>query len=142
MQDGGLSVRKSFAKIVGAPSHHCIFTAPSTSFAITLAAENISASGALSAGKIIIVMEGEMESNVYPWQHACQSTGAALVIVPYPSPEETMTDALCRTLASYPPASIAVVALSMVHWCSGEVIDIQGIISLCAERILYLKLYV
>jgi selenocysteine lyase/cysteine desulfurase len=126
LAESNISVRKLFASLIGGESHHCISTAPSTAYAITFAANNIVAEGHLHEGLVVIVMEGEMESNVFPWQHVCQSTGATLCIVPYPKGEETWTRALCSAIEAHPPSTIAVIALSFVHWCSGESIDVAG----------------
>ena len=65
-----------------------------------------------------------MESNVYPWQHACKKTGATLHVIS--NTRDNWTVSVLEALDSHPPELIAVVALSMVHWCSGEAVAVQG----------------
>lgn len=93
---------------------------------MTLAAENILRSGILGPDKYILVMHGEMESSVYPWQSVCQRTGAILHVIPPPDDNTSWTTAIKTTIDSLPHNSIAVIILTCVHWCSGRSIDPIG----------------
>jgi hypothetical protein len=90
---------------------------------MTLATENILRTGILSPGKSVVIMFGEMESSVYPWQSACQRTGASLVIVPPPDHDSSWADAIITALDALPPGSLAAIVLTCVHWCSGLTVD-------------------
>ena len=95
---------------------------------MTLASENILRSGILGPGKYVVVMFGEMESSVYPWQLACQKTGASLLVVPSPDENTSWSDAIISALNALPPGALAVIILTCVHWCSGLTVDCLGIV--------------
>ena len=67
-------------------------------------------------------MYDEMASNVYPWQHACSNTGAALKVC-FRAPEESWSDAIIAATDS----TVAVVAICNVHWCDGSFVDLNQI---------------
>jgi selenocysteine lyase/cysteine desulfurase len=122
-------ISQKYSKLIGAESADCISIAPSTTFAMTLAAENIIRSGILCPGKYVLVMFGEMESSVYPWQSACQRTGATLLVIPPPDENTTWSEAIIATLENLNPGDLAVILLTCVHWCSGRTVDALGKLS-------------
>ena len=72
----------------------------------------------------MIVLENEMASNVYCWQNLCKCTGATLKVIPSPVNEQrNLTAALLEALDE----TVAVLALSIVHWCDGSMINIEEI---------------
>jgi len=119
------SVRESFATLIGADSKSIALT-PSTGFAMTLVAKNVVKSGKLSSGKVIVILEKEMGSAVYPWQEACAKTGATFRVISDPLLSGSVlswTEAILEAIDQ----SVAVVALPMVHWCNGALIDLKAI---------------
>jgi selenocysteine lyase/cysteine desulfurase len=118
--------RRLYAKLIHAESPHCIAISSSTAHAISLASNNLIRSGVLSQNQAIVIMEGEMESSVYAWQNACKLTGCKLIVIPRPK-NSTWSDEIIKYLSTCESnGSLAVVSLSCVHWCSGELIDIKG----------------
>ena len=113
-------VRELFGKLVGCSSES-VGIAPSTAFAMSLAAKNILSSGVLNPGKEILVIKNEMPSNVYPWQYLCERTGAKLVVV------ECNCNDWSQTILNAISSNIAVLALSTVHWCDGSLINLEKI---------------
>jgi selenocysteine lyase/cysteine desulfurase len=119
-------IAQKYSKLIRAESADCIALAPSTTFAMTLAAENIIRSGILRPGKFVVLMFGEMESSVYAWQSACQRTGATLLVVPPPDDSTTWSEAIISTLDTLSPGDLAAIVLTCVHWCSGRTVDALG----------------
>jgi cysteine desulfurase/selenocysteine lyase len=77
--------RELFSQLVNAPSADYVAACPSTAFAMSMAAANVLKMGLLKPGKNVILLEKEMGSVVYPWQNACESSGATLRIARTPS---------------------------------------------------------
>lgn len=122
--------RELFGSLIGCGDASRIALTPSTGFAMTMAAANVVASGKLGSGKVVLMLDKEMGSVVYPWQGACKSTGAILRVVADPFLEgssQSWTEAVLAALDE----TVAVVALPAVHWCSGATIDLATV----AERI-------
>jgi selenocysteine lyase/cysteine desulfurase/dTDP-4-dehydrorhamnose reductase len=115
------TVRGLYAELINAESADCISLAPSTTFAISMAAKNIAASGRLGLGKKVLILDKEMASNVYPWQNVCQETGAELCIIPFPPAGESWASAILERLDD----SVVVLSLGAVHWCDGSLIDVS-----------------
>jgi cysteine desulfurase / selenocysteine lyase len=83
----------------------------------------------LSAGDQILLLEQEYPSNVYPWQ-IWQSRGVALDFVALAQSPEAF-------LANFKDAvteRTKVVALSMVHWCTGMPLPLPEIAEICHQR--------
>jgi len=118
-------VRESFANLIGAHSSSIALT-PSTGFAMTLVAKNVVKSGKLAAGKVVLILDKEMGSAVYPWQEACRETGAAFRVVHDPlltGKASTWTEEVLASIDE----NVAVVALPAVHWCNGALIDLAAV---------------
>lgn len=115
-------VRHLFAQLISSPSPQDIAIAPSTAFAMTLAATNLISKGIIREGLSILVLENEMASNVYPWQHACNKTGARLSVVTHPKDTDTWSRKIIAALVG--DDTICVLAISNVHWCDGSMIDL------------------
>ncbi len=116
-------MRNLYAKLINSPTPECIAFAPSTAFAMSLAAANLTRLGKIPKGKCVLVLASEMASNVYPWQHACQLTGATLVVVPAPvaATGQTWASQIISYLAK---GNVCVLSVGMVHWCDGTFIDL------------------
>ncbi len=99
---------------------------PSTSFAMTLAARNIVRLGLLRKDELVLVLEKEMGSVIYPWQTVCQDTGASLLVVPFQQPHDyTWTTQILEAIdvSEQNGQDISVVAIPQVHWCDGSYIN-------------------
>eukprot|EP00122_Pirum_gemmata_P008825 Pgem_evm1s8144 len=72
------SVRESFANLIKADSED-ISIGGSTSYNLAAAANNMKY--LLCKKSNVVVVEGQMASNVYPWQTICFETGAQLKVV-------------------------------------------------------------
>ena len=119
-------VRSLFATLIGCHDPSCISINSSTGFAMTLVASNVVRMGLLSNEKKVLIMDKEMGSVVYPWQEACKATGASFKVVSDPflsDAQKTWTEAIIEAI----DASVAVLALPPVHWCSGAAIDLKMI---------------
>lgn len=123
-------MRNLYATLINAESPETIALAPTTAFAISLAAKNVIASGRLGPGKKIIILENEMASNVYPWQNACKETGADLSIVPFPKPGGSWINSILDFLDD----STVVVSTCATHWCDGSSIDLTHLSAELAAR--------
>lgn len=83
----------------------------------------------LSAGDEILLLENEYPSNVYPWEH-WRDQGVTLTFVPLTDTSEQLLHSFEQTLSP----RTKVVALSMVHWCTGMPLPIQEIAAICHQR--------
>ena len=81
---------------------------------MSCAASNILQMGRVNVSHKIVVVQDEMPSNVYPWQHLAAATGATLSIVPRPK-DHNWTKSIIQHIDEH----VAVVALGCVHWCDG-----------------------
>lgn len=89
----------------------------------------------LEAGDEILLLENEYPSNVYPWQPWADK-GVVINFVPAGrSPETFLSDFLARLTPR-----TRVVALSMVHWCTGMPLPYQQLAELCHERDIFFAL--
>ncbi|CAE8612037.1 unnamed protein product [Polarella glacialis] len=130
-------VRGLFGQLLGVDAGDVALT-PSTSYAISQAAHNIWKLGYISEGDSVVVLENQMSSNVYAWQHLCRKVGAKLVAVPQP-PRLTATENFEEEGVSWNEAieaclqneaahgrRVAVVAVPHFLWTDGSgPIDLQ-----------------
>lgn len=124
-------VRELYARIIGADGPSSIAIMPSTTFAITLAAQNLKST--VAGGKILLLQD-QYPSAVYPWQDVCQTTGVfSLEIVPYPKESETWTELILERV-SCSNHGISIACLPPLFWCDGSLIDLEVIGPLCKEK--------
>eukprot|EP00937_MAST-01D_sp_MAST-1D-sp2_P001708 g1708.t1 len=118
--------RGLFAKLVHADASDIALT-PSTSYAISVAASNVS----LHAGQHVVVLEDQMSSNVLPWQARAQREGAHLRVVPWPdyAAGGTWTESVLRCI----DADTGVVAVPPLHWSDGSLLDLERVGRRCRE---------
>lgn len=83
----------------------------------------------LREGDEILLLENEYPSNVYPWEH-WRERGVTLTFVPLGDTPEQQLELFRQTLGS----RTKVVALSMVHWCTGMPLPLEEIAPICHER--------
>jgi len=126
------ATRTLFATMIGAEAADdsksigsCVAIVPSTAFAMSLVARNITKTGVLRYGSKVLVLENEMGSVVYPWQEACRAVGANFKVVLDPQSPVSWSDAVIAALVD--DRSIAVLALPPVHWCDGSTVDLIAI---------------
>lgn len=118
------SVKRDFARLINAKSSADIAFFHSTSSAMSCAAANILRMGCLDNTKKILVVQDEMASNCYPWQHLATSSGAALHIIPRPDNYDWS-----RAIIACIDDSVALIALGCVHWCDGSLMNMDTISS-------------
>lgn len=130
-ENDSLKVREMFAELINCESY-CVAIAPSTGFAMSVAAKNIVRMGILHVGTSVLLIEKDAGSAVYPWQDACNQTHATLRIVEDPihsNDEITWADAILEQLDE----NVAVVVLPVVHWCDGALIGLEKIVDFLSE---------
>ena len=126
-----VTVRELYSELIRAESCHCIAFAPSTTFAMTLAAMNILKSGRLAQSCRVLITESEEDSNVFPWQNMCVQAGDHVVLQVVPRPDLSVENGITWSrviidqLKATPP--VAVLALSCVHWCEGSLFGVEEI---------------
>jgi selenocysteine lyase/cysteine desulfurase len=109
--------RALFARLIGAEAD-AVSLAPSTSYAIAVAAANLP----LARAQNIVVPQHEHPSNFYVWHHNAGSVGATMRIVPRPADG----DWTAATLAAIDSAT-GVVAVPPCHWSDGSAFDLVAI---------------
>jgi selenocysteine lyase/cysteine desulfurase len=123
-------VRELFATIIDAPSGgRDVAICPSTSCSLSVVARHFGRDGRglICRGSHVVVLDGQMASNVMPWQAACESVGATLTVVARPANYDWGA-ALIAAFASIAAAGerVGVLALPQCHWCDGSVVDISA----------------
>lgn len=134
--DDGIAerVRILFAQLLATSADHVALT-PSTSYAISLAAHNIMRLGRVRPGDVVLVLENQMSSNVYPWQRLCREVGAHLRAVPAPADGQwtPAVEASMRAAAGR-GEHVAVLALPHFLWTDGSgPLDLRRLGALCKE---------
>jgi selenocysteine lyase/cysteine desulfurase len=126
-----LAVRTLFAQIVGLSCRPLdVAFWPSTAFGMTLAASNIK--GILVKGSSVLVLQDQMNSEIYALQTVCCETEAHLLIIPYPTGEQTWTDLIIEALRDS-TNNIKLACLPPLHWSDGSLIDLCRIGPLCKD---------
>ena len=146
-EEDEVKVREAFATLVNCQDPEQIAYTPSCSYAMSLAAKNIYEEMLKKqkdtswefAGKKVLILEDQMSSNVYPWQSLTKKSELELFVVKETEEEEEtdLTDSIVNALQN-PKLAIAIAALPNVHWCSGEVLDINRIGKVCHDNQIYL----
>lgn len=111
------TARSLFAELIGGDVDG-VAIIPSASYGIGIAAANIP----VQRGQIIVLLEDQFPSNVYPWRDLAAQTGASVVTVPRP-PDYDWTTALL----SHIDERTAVVAVPNCHWTDGSLVDLPRI---------------
>ncbi len=125
-------IRETFSRVINAAGPECIAMAPSTGFAMSLAAKNIIHMGVLHAGTSVLLIEKDMASAVYPWQDACAYTCATLRIVDDPrhtNEDISWFDAIIEQLDE----DVSVIVVPGVHWCDGSLIELEKLADFLAQ---------
>eukprot|EP01033_Poteriospumella_lacustris_P014601 gene14601-10440_t len=99
---------------------------PSTAFAMSMIAENVVRLNLIKRGESIIILDKEMGSVVYPWQHVCERLGCVMKVIP--TPDWTVAGASwTSSIINAIDDSVAILSLPNVHWCDGTLIDLEVI---------------
>lgn len=122
------AIRALFAGMIGAEPRD-VFTTPSTSYAITLAAKNLHFK-LTSERNRVLVLQDQMSSHVLPWQDACTHAGGSLLVVQRPGDFDWTRE----VLTALEGGTVAICALPPCHWCDGSVLDLEAIGAACKAR--------
>ncbi len=83
----------------------------------------------------ILLLENEYPSNYYPWEH-WKEKKMEIVTLPMAQNTEEWLDNVEKALKQ----NISLVSLSPVHWCTGQVLPIEEIGSMCKKAGAYFAL--
>ncbi len=110
-------LRERVAQNFGTATDNVAFI-PAVSYGMELIARNTN----FTADQNILIPEGDFPSTFYPWQKACQRTGAQLILVPRPA-NGNWTEAI---LSHINPKTAAVV-VPQTDWSNGTHFDLLKI---------------
>jgi len=133
-------IREKFASLIKA-SVNRICICPSTAYAMSLLVSNLIAQkGILTNESKILLLQDEMASAVYPWQHACAVTGAQLVVIDFvagKSLSDVVDAAITQHFVVNTSGAVSVLAVPCVHWCDGSLLDLTRVnrcLDMCSPR--------
>ncbi len=106
--------RELVGRLIGTSASH-IAIVPSVSYGIGVAAANIK----LAPGQVILLLDGQFPSNVYPWQAMADRDRAEIHFVPRPV-DGDWTRAVLERIDS----RIGLAALPNCHWIDGAKLDL------------------
>ena len=115
--------RRLFAEIIDAQPDD-IAIIPAVSYGMAVAASNIK----LGPGDVILILEDQFPSNVYPWLEVAKETGALVKTISR-TEDEDWTRALLENIDD----NTAVVAVPNCHWTNGGLIDLVKIGERCRQ---------
>jgi selenocysteine lyase/cysteine desulfurase len=119
--------RALFARLINARPDD-VALVPSASYGVSTAARNLRA----GPGRIILHLDEEFPSNVYPWHALARRDGAEIRVVARP-PDSDWTAAILETLDALGDR-VAIAALPACHWTDGSVVDLERV-SAALQRI-------
>lgn len=109
-----------FAQLIDLEDPQGVAIAPSASYALANAANNIP----LEKGDEILLMEEQFPSNVYCWMERAKRVGAIIKFVGKPQEEDKdWSDAVLEQINE----KTKVVAMGHVHWADGYLFDLKKI---------------
>ena len=115
------AVKEEFARLIHCGEPGRIALTPSASYGVATAAANLP----VTAGRNIIVVEGQFPSNYYAWDVLCKQRNAELRVVPRPSEDEA--DTWSERVVEAVDSNTAAVAIAQLHWADGTLYDLQAI---------------
>lgn len=116
--------RSLFAQMIGSSANN-IALVPSASYGIETAARNLP----ISEGEVILTLEGQFPSNIYPWQRLAKTQGAEVRHIPEPV-DGNWTQAILEEMGD----NVAIAALPHCHWTNGATLDLPAISGACAAH--------
>lgn len=127
------AIRSLFGQVVGCKADEvCVM--PSTSYTMSFACENLV--GTAKPGQKVVVLNGQMASNVLPWQRMCTKSSGTLCVLPRPE-DFDWTSAIRNTLEQ---GDVYVVAVPNCHWTDGSLIDLTRVSEACERHDAHLVL--
>ncbi len=118
------SIKQKLGRLISAQPHE-IALIHNTAEGMTM----VSLGLRLAEGDQILLLENEYPSNVYPWE-VWGERGVELSSIPMSDTPEEFLEAFQACLTP----RTKVVALSVVHWCTGMPLPISEIARICHER--------
>ena len=115
--------RSLFAELIEARTDDIAFI-PAASYGVSVAANNVK----LEANQVVVVLEDQFPSNVYPWRELAREKGVELKTVVRPE-DDDWTEALLNHIDD----NTAVVAVANCHWTDGSIIDLVKLGQRCKE---------
>lgn len=110
-------LRSLFARLLSVEPD-CIALAPSVSYAMAVAANNLP----ILAGQHILVLEDQFPSHVYPWRELAKTNAATIRTAARPTDGDWT-----NTILNHIDAKTAIIALPQYHWTDGSFIDLAAI---------------
>ena len=123
-----VGVKKSFSKLIHAPSYEQVAIIPSVSYGMASVTNNIS----LLPYEEVLVVEDQFPSNIYPWTRLIGGDLNRLKIV---GPDSTGPRGATwnRNILDSIHEKTKVVAIPQVHWSEGIIYDLVSIRKKCDE---------
>ena len=121
------NVKKLFAQLINAPSHHQIALIPSVSYGIANATQNIQ----LTSEQNIVMLHEQFPSNFYSWKRLSERTGATIKAINAPYTDGSRTEAWNTKILEAIDEKTGVVAMSHTHWADGTLFDLAAIGQKC-----------
>lgn len=97
---------------------------PSASYGIETAAKNLK----VGNGRVVLILDNQFPSNVYPWQRLVRNQGGKVVSISIPS-GMSLTEKVLNSINE----STAIVALPNVLWTNGLIVDLISVRQKCDE---------
>ena len=117
-------IQEIFARLINTSPEH-IALLHNTAEGMNMVSHGIS----LRPGDQILLMEDEYPSNVYPWEH-WREKGVTLTFIPLADTPEAFLENVHKCITN----RTRLIALSIVHWCTGMPLPIREISVLCKEQ--------
>lgn len=115
--------RSLFAELIEARTDDIAFI-PAVSYGVAVAAINVK----VEKNQVVVVLEDQFPSNVYPWRELAKEKGAELKTVARPEDDDWT-----ETLLNHIDENTAVVAVANCHWTDGGIIDLVKLGQRCRE---------
>jgi selenocysteine lyase/cysteine desulfurase len=115
--------RSLFAELIEAQADDIAFI-PAVSYGVSVAAMNVK----VEKNQVVVVLEDQFPSNVYPWRELAREKGAELKTVARPE-DDDWTETLLNNIDE----NTAVVAVANCHWTDGSIIDLVKLGQRCKE---------
>jgi selenocysteine lyase/cysteine desulfurase len=115
--------RSLFAELIEARADDIAFI-PAVSYGVSVAAMNVK----VPENQVVVVLEDQFPSNVYPWRELARAKGAELKTVARPQDDDWT-----ETLLNHIDENTAVVAVANCHWTDGSIIDLVKLGRRCKE---------
>jgi selenocysteine lyase/cysteine desulfurase len=115
--------RSLFAELIEARTDDIAFI-PAVSYGVAVAAMNVR----VEKNQVVVVLEDQFPSNVYPWRELAREKGAKLKTVERPE-DDDWTGALLNHIDE----NTAVVAVANCHWTDGGIIDLVKLGRRCKQ---------